>query len=297
MSDTTPRLGLYKPADDGSEPVNVATDLNDNLEKIDSLIGFVPATDAVPPAITYDGMGRYDTDTGKVRYFKNGTTWTQLLSAGASFVGNIILDAANRIGIGVASPAAIVDVDVTDATAVPLAKYKSTAQGNPRLQIDYDGIRAGAGTSATDVRIYRSASNQWSVVGAVSLGSTLAVTGTSTLADVDTANLDVGGTLDVSGAANFTGTAEVSNMAILTGQRGTATVVLTPAATSKTQAVVFPQAFTTAPTVMANFMTAPGGAVGWICRAINVTTTGFTIYTTGSSSTWTADVAWIAVGT
>lgn len=296
MSDTTPRLGLYKPADDGSEPINVATDLNDNLEKIDSLIGFVPATEAVPPAITYDGMGRYNTDSGKVTYLK-GMTWTQLLSAGVTFIGNIILDAANRIGIGVASPAAIVDVEVTDVTTVPMIKYKSTAEGNPRLQLDSDGVRVGAGTSATDVRIYRSASNQWSVVGDVSLGSTLAVTGAATLADLDADNVGIDGTLDVAGAANFAGVSKVSNMFILTGQKGTVSVALTPAATSKQQAVVFPTAFATTPVVMANFVNAPGGALGWICRAINITTTGFTIYTTGSSSTWTSDIGWIAVGT
>jgi hypothetical protein len=296
MSDTTPRLGLYKPEDDGSEPINVATDLNDNLEKIDALVGFVPATEAVPPPVTYDGMGRYNTDSGKVSFLKS-LTWTQLLSAGATFVGNIILDTANRIGIGVASPAAIVDVEVANATTVPLAKYKSTAEGNPKLQIDYDGIRAGAGTSATDVRIYRSASNQWSVVGAVSMGSTLAVTGTSTLADVDANNVGIDGTLDVAGAANFAGVTKQSNMFVLTGQKGTVSVTLSPAATSKQQTVTFAQPFATTPTVIANFQTAPGGALGWICRAINVSTTGFNIYCTGSSGTWTADVAWIAVGT
>lgn len=296
MSDTTPRLGLYKPEDDGSEPVNVATDLNDNLEKIDSLVGFVPATEAVPPPTTYDGMGRYNTDSEKVSYLK-GLTWTQLLSAGATFVGNIILDAANKIGIGVTSPAAMLDVQVTNATTLPLAKYKSTAEGNPRLQIDSDGVRAGAGTSATDVRIYRSATDQWSVVGAVSMGSTLAVTGASTLADIDADNVEVDGTFDVAGAANFAGVTKVSNMFVLTGQKATISVALTPAATSKTQAVVFPQAFATAPTVIANFQSAPGGAAGWICRAINVTTTGFSIFCTGASSTWTADIAWIAVGT
>ncbi len=45
MASTTPRLNLYMPADDGSEPINVATDLNDNLEKVDASIGFVPATE------------------------------------------------------------------------------------------------------------------------------------------------------------------------------------------------------------------------------------------------------------
>jgi hypothetical protein len=296
MSETTPRLGLYKPADDGSEPINVATDINDNLEKIDTLVGFVPATDSTPPSTTYDGMARYNTDSGKA-FFLKGVTWTQLLSAGVEFVGNIILGAANRIGIGVSSPAAIVDVEVTSATAVPLAKYKSTAEGNPRLQIDSDGIRSGPGTTATDVRIYRSSANQWSFVGAVSLGSTLGVTGATTLADLDANNVGVDGTLDVAGAVNFAGVSKVSNMFVLTGQKGLVNIVHTPAATSKQVAVVFPQAFTTAPIVNANFMAAPGGSAGWICRAINVTTTGFTIYTAGASNTWTADVGWIAVGT
>jgi H-type lectin domain len=297
MSDTTPRLGLYKPADDGSEPINVATDLNDNLEKIDSFTGFVPATSAIPPSTTFDGMGRYDTDTGVVRYLK-GAAWVQLLSSGVEFVGNIVLNAANRIGIGVASPAAIVDVQVTNATTVPLTKYKSTAEGNPRLQIDSDGIRSGPGTTATDVRIYRSAANQWSFVGSVSLGSTLSVTGAATMADVSANNVSAGGTFDVAGAANFAGVSKVSNMFILTGQKGVVSAVtVSVAATSKSQAVVFPTPFATAPVVLTNFLNAPGGSSGWIARAINVTTTGFTIFASGSSGTWVADFSWIAIGT
>lgn len=44
MSTTTPRLGLYKPADDGSELANVSTDLNGNLDRLEAAVGTVPVT-------------------------------------------------------------------------------------------------------------------------------------------------------------------------------------------------------------------------------------------------------------
>lgn len=63
----TPRLGLYRPMSDGSENVNVLTDLNNNLDKIDSYMGFqVQPTQAARFAMTnaYVGMAVRQADTG-----------------------------------------------------------------------------------------------------------------------------------------------------------------------------------------------------------------------------------------
>jgi hypothetical protein len=197
MSSTTPRVGLYMPNDDGSEPVNVATDINDNLEKIDSSIGFVPSTAASPPATPFDGMATYETDTGQVK-FRKGGVWNYLLSAGATFVGNILLSAASKIGIGNASPAAVVDVIVSSIASTPIfAKFKQTSDTQPRLQIDSDGIRIGSGSATADTRIYRPTANQLSITGSVSMANDLTVAGTSSIA-----NLGITGDLAIDGVVS-----------------------------------------------------------------------------------------------
>jgi hypothetical protein len=53
MSSLTTRVGLYKPADDGSEPPSVSTDLNGNWDIVESRIGVVPTVSL--PASCPDG--------------------------------------------------------------------------------------------------------------------------------------------------------------------------------------------------------------------------------------------------
>lgn len=197
MSELTPRVGLYKPADDGSQPINVATDLNDNLEKLDSAIGFVPATSATPPTTPFNGMATYETDTGRAKFYKN-SVWTYLLAAGANFLSHINLGKGFRLGLGVTgTPSAVIDVEADSVTSTPLVKYKATAEANPRMQLDSDGIKLGGGATTADTRIYRPAPNQLSVTGGVNLENSLSVSGVSALSDVDVSgSLSVGGSID-----------------------------------------------------------------------------------------------------
>lgn len=206
MGSTTPRVGFYMPADDGSDPINVATDLNDNLEKLDSAIGFVPATSASPPATPFDGLATYETDTGRAK-FRKGGVWNYLLAAGASFLSDIWLGINQKIGLGTTSPTAAIDAIVTDSAANPIVvKFRQSSDTQPRIQIDRDGFRFGPGTAVTDVRIYRPAANQLAVVGSLSLGSDLSVTGVTALDD-----LNVTGDLNLDGNAlgDFTITGSV----------------------------------------------------------------------------------------
>lgn len=198
MASTTPRLNLYMPADDGSEPINVATDLNDNLEKIDATIGFVPATEATPPSSPYNGMGRYNTDTGRASYWRAGTSsWVQLLTAGVEYANNLLLNTANRLGIGTLTPGAIFDAVVTSITSVPLLRFRQTSESFPRMQIDSDGIRLGGGTTTSDIRIYRPTSNQLSIQGSVAMDSGLSVTGTTAVEDLNVSgNVSIDGSVD-----------------------------------------------------------------------------------------------------
>jgi hypothetical protein len=195
MSGTTPRVGFYLPADDGSEPINVATDLNDNLEKIDASMGFVPALESTPPATPFNGMGRYNTDTGKASFYKSGV-WTQLLAAGAAFVGDILMDTAKKIGIGTLVPNSVIDVVVATIAGQPtLLRFRQAADTQSRMQLDHDGIKFGPGNALPEVHLYRPTTAQLALAGAgLSLGSTLDVTGATSVNDLDVAgDINLGG--------------------------------------------------------------------------------------------------------
>jgi hypothetical protein len=208
MSTTTPRVGFYMPQDDGSDPVNVATDLNDNLEKLDSAIGFVPAASGTPPVSPYDGLATYETDTGRAKFNKTGS-WRYLLTAGASFLSNLLLDTSYRVGIGILSPAAIFDVVVASISSVPLLKFKQASEATHRVEMNSDGIRWGGGAVATDTRIYRSATATLSITGSVVMENNLNVTGATSVGNLNvTGDIDLDGTVasDLAVTGNFSAT-------------------------------------------------------------------------------------------
>lgn len=66
MSSVTSRAGLHKPATDGSENVNVATDLDDNWDKIDQYLGFMDVPDhaARLAVVGFVGLCVRQADTG-----------------------------------------------------------------------------------------------------------------------------------------------------------------------------------------------------------------------------------------
>jgi hypothetical protein len=198
------------PADDGSEPINVATDLNDNLEKLDSTIGFVPSTSTTPPSTVYDGMATYETDTGRAK-FRKGGVWNYLATAGASFLSDLWLGIGQKLGLGTTTPTAVIEAVVSSIVTAPtLLKFRQNSDTNPRMQIDVDGIKIGPGDAATDIQLYRPSANQLAVVGNVSVGSSLSVSGATSLASLNlSGDLSVGGSitgdLAVAGDLSVTG--------------------------------------------------------------------------------------------
>lgn len=232
MSETTSRLQLYKPADDGSEPINVATDLNDNLDRIDSAVGFVPSTSATPPANPYSGMASYESDTGIAKFFK-GSTWTQLLAKGSTFLSHLNLGNNFRIGINSSTPSAIVDAVVDNIFTYPMIKYKASGEATHRLQIDYDGIRIGGGQVAPDIRLYRPGPGQLTLQGSVS-ASDVNLSGTLTANSITATNLSLNGTvntdLNINGDIAATGTGYTRMIRKLTDEprTNTTTAVIDP---------------------------------------------------------------------
>lgn len=76
MATLTSKLGLRKPADDGSESVNVSADLNGNWDIVDENAGITRCLSTDHPADPYDGMPIKEDDTGLVRIWNADTaTW------------------------------------------------------------------------------------------------------------------------------------------------------------------------------------------------------------------------------
>lgn len=79
MSTTTPRVGLYKPADDGSEAASVSTDLNGNSDKIEAGLGVVPVS--ALPTTCFDGKIVRLTTDGRTYWAKGampGGSWVEI---------------------------------------------------------------------------------------------------------------------------------------------------------------------------------------------------------------------------
>lgn len=208
MASTTPRLGLYMPADDGSEPVDVAIDLNDNLEKLDAVVGFTPSTSATPPTATFDGMSTYETDTGRAK-FRKGGVWNYLLSAGSSFLSHLSLDSAYRFAIGTLTPTALIDLIVSNITSVPVLRARQASEANPRLEITHDSVKFGSGVATADTSITRTGAATLSVAGSVNMQNSLTVNGSASAASMNIAgDLNVDGNIigDMNVTGSFTGT-------------------------------------------------------------------------------------------
>lgn len=84
-------------------------------------------------------------------------------------------------------------------------------------------------------------------------------------------------------------------------EAGTTPVMVTPAGTTFTQAVAFNDLFLTVPSVTINLASGAGETAQWHVRAINITTTGFTIFlfkTSGvAANAWASDnnMTWHAI--
>lgn len=140
MSSTTSRAAFYKPA--GGEDINVTTDLNNNLDKIDTNLNFrVAATATARNAITpfWAGLNVRDTDSGKL-WVSNGSapisaSWDQILTSGTYGTAvNVNPAATGTVGINM----------------------KAAAESNNRWQVRADGqMFWGGGSGAVDVNLYR----------------------------------------------------------------------------------------------------------------------------------------------
>lgn len=193
MSTLTSRVGLFKPAADGSELVNVVTDLNNNLDKIDSWLGATICTSGTRPGSPWSGQIIRESDTAKM-YCWSGAAWVQLLHGTANYDNSINLpNVAHQVNIGAGASTGAFSAKRTNSTDLLLAG-RVGAEGNDRFSVTQaGGMSWGPGSAATDTNLYRSAANTLktddaldvagtlNATGAATLGATLAVTGNTTL--------------------------------------------------------------------------------------------------------------------
>ncbi|GAX54752.1 hypothetical protein [Streptomyces olivochromogenes] len=95
MSGTnTSRLVLYKP--NAADDINVGTDLNANLDSIDLNSNYRVCTSSTRPSSPYVGQSILETDTGKILFRTNSSTWQEIFTAGTQ----ISLNNTNNATLG-----------------------------------------------------------------------------------------------------------------------------------------------------------------------------------------------------
>lgn len=149
-STTTTRLALVKPTPGTSEPVNIATQLNTNWDKVDSSIGAIPCTEATKPASPYDGMIIRTTDTRRL-YVWNATqaNWDQVMSVGSSFTTP-----------GGGSTASVRLYTTGTASNNRALAVRGSGDTQDHWWVDHDGaMQWSTGAAAADVGLSRIAAN------------------------------------------------------------------------------------------------------------------------------------------
>lgn len=136
MSTTTARLGLHKPADDGSEDVNVLTDLNQPYDRLDLYIQCRVVTSSTRPTGTdrFTGLQIWETDTGK-SYIWNGSAWRQLVAEGASFDSAVTFAGAITMSGGLTVSGGVGQVLFARKTADESVTSSTTLQDDDHLTV------------------------------------------------------------------------------------------------------------------------------------------------------------------
>lgn len=190
MATYTTRLGLYKPAADGSENVNVVSDLNDNWDRLDAMVSYVPVTTGTYPASAYRGEAFYETDTGKgyvnTSAVASSISKAQVLVAGASFDSNITMaSSALQVLIGGTASTASFGAQRASASDTLLSGRITGASANSAFTATIGGTLGwgAGGASVTDTNLYRSGANILATDDSLTVGGSLTVTASANLDD------------------------------------------------------------------------------------------------------------------
>lgn len=201
----TPRLGLYKPAADESDNVNLNTDLNNNSDRLDALVGFLPCTSATRPADPYDGQAIRETDTQDAYVWDDSTgAWLRVMVQGQTtpWPGGVsVLLGPVQIGVTDTSGAGV-NIGASGAT-VDILRARVGGDANTRVIIRADGrIGWGPGSAGVDTNLYRDGLDTLKTDDNFTVGLDLSVGDDLTVGDALSTGgaASIGGTLSVGGA-------------------------------------------------------------------------------------------------
>jgi hypothetical protein len=177
----TTRLLLRKPDPNPStgDLINVVTDINDSMDKIDATIGTTVCTSGTRPTGTdrWDGRQIYETDTRRTYVWANAlTAWLPML-VGRSTDGPYLLgQSTDTSGEGINSRGSVAGANMW--------RSRVTSDANPRFTVDADGaMNWGPGSAAVDTKLYRSAADtlktddSFVAVGSVTAANLVITTG------------------------------------------------------------------------------------------------------------------------
>lgn len=249
----TPRLQLRRPLDDGSELVNVQTDLNQNADKLDLAAGFQIVTSSTRPSAPYSGKGIAESDTGYRTLFSNGTepasaSWVEIPNGSATFASPLTISG----GLTLTTLSALVE---RSSASVNAYRARVTGDANSRFIINADGEHSwGPGTTSADVSLARTATGRLALTGtdaALAIGSAVirpVLSSATTLANSITQTAIASYTIPASdavagavyrikawGTLGVTGTPTITFVCKLGGAGGT-TMITFPAVTVRSAA-------------------------------------------------------------
>jgi hypothetical protein len=144
----TPRLQLRRPLNDGSELVNVQTDLNQNADKIDLAVGYQVVTSTTRPSAPYPGKAITESDTSRT-YFSNGTapasgSWVEIPNGAGQFNNTLTMSTAGRLVLLNTS-----DVSLSSTSHA----FQIGATAGAHLRMDNNEIMAANGGSISNLHV------------------------------------------------------------------------------------------------------------------------------------------------
>lgn len=138
-STTTTKLGLVKPTAGTAELVNVTTQVNNSMDKIDAGIGAINCTSGTRPASPWNDMLIYETDTGLYR-IRSGGAWvtigrndTILNGLLAPYPKGLLKTVTRTSSSGTAT------TSTTETRDAVLGDYQYTSPGGRRIRVTVSG--------------------------------------------------------------------------------------------------------------------------------------------------------------
>jgi len=161
MATSTTKLGLRKPDPDPTtgDFIDVVTDVNDSMDKLDAAVGTFICTSGTRPvgSLRWDGRDIFETDTRR-RYMWSTTVndWLPILQSRAAAGPYLLGPSTDTTGEGINGQAS--------GSSVAMWKTRVTGDANSRFMIDAAGtINWGGGPASVDVSMSRTAANELSV--------------------------------------------------------------------------------------------------------------------------------------